>query len=253
MSSDEDRIARAGDYILGVMDEAERERAERDLERDPAFRDAVMRLSVQLHALDRTARPARIPDGMWAAIEARIAEMPQMRAAVGPAARDAATRPGLPLRGRMRWLSPASLGGWRGALVAAGLVLACGVGYLAGVEFGPAPRPVVIVVLDTDDQTPGAIFEAYADDSVRIVPLEDFAVPEGKIMEVWTLYDQAVGPVSLGTLREAVETRITGPRLPTPRPEQLYEITLEDAPRSPTGRPTGPILVKGFAQRPAGR
>jgi anti-sigma-K factor RskA len=251
MSSDEDRIARAGDYILGVMDDAERERAERDLERDPAFREAVMRLSVQLHALDRTARPARIPDGMWAAIEARIAEMPQMRAA--GATRGNAARRSPRRRGRMRWLSPASLGGWRGALVAAGLVLACGVGYLAGVEFGPAPRPVVIVVLDTDDQTPGAIVEAYADDSVRIVPLEDFVVPEGKILEVWTLYDQAVGPVSLGTLQQAAETRITGPRLPTPRPEQLYEITLEDAPRSPTGRPTGPILVKGFAKRPAGR
>ena len=33
MSSEGDRIERAGDYIMGRMSQAERERAERDLER----------------------------------------------------------------------------------------------------------------------------------------------------------------------------------------------------------------------------
>lgn len=31
---------------------------------------------------------------------------------------------------------------------------------------------------------------------------------------------------------------------------QLYEITLEPSGGSPTGRPTGPIQVKGFAKSP---
>ena len=33
--------------------------------------------------------------------------------------------------------------------------------------------------------------------------------------------------------------------LPPPGPDQLFEITLEPAGGSPTGRPTGPILFKG--------
>lgn len=248
MSSDEERIARAGDYILGAMDDAERERAERDLERDPAFREAVMRLSAQLHAVDRAARPARVPEAVWAAVESRIAELPQMRAVAG-----GIVEPRSASRTAARWLNPASLGGWRGALVAAGLVFACGVGYLAGLESAHAPRPLVVAVLETGDRTPAAIIEAYADHGLRIVPLTDFAVPAGKVLELWTLYDEAVGPVPLGTMARASEIRIAGPRLPAPRPDQHYEITLEDAPRSTAGRPTGHTLAAGLARIPAGR
>ena len=43
MTGEADRMSRAGSYVLGLMDEADRERAERDLEIDPAFRDAVVR------------------------------------------------------------------------------------------------------------------------------------------------------------------------------------------------------------------
>lgn len=241
MSSDEERIARAGDYILGAMDDTERERAERDLERDPAFREAVMRLSAQLRALGR-ARPASSAERLWATVEARIAELPQMRAITGSHAASSA----------VRWISPASLGGWRGALVAMGLMLACGLGYLAGITSAPPTQPVAIAVLDAAE-APVAILEAHADHGIRVVPLAALSVPNGKVMEVWTLYDRAVGPVSLGTMLRAVETHIVGPRLPAPRPGQIYEITLEEAPRSATGRPTGHVLASGVAQLPTGR
>ncbi|RST78411.1 hypothetical protein EJC49_25480, partial [Aquibium carbonis] len=143
-------------------------------------------------------------------------------------------------------------GAWRPALMAASIAAALGVGYLAGTTLSPRPQPVVVVVLDTPDAVPGAIFEAFADDTVRIVPLQDFAVPEGKTLQVWTLYDQSVGPVSIGTLPRATPAVLRGPSQPRPQAEQLYEITLEPAPGSPTGRPTGPIIVKGFAKRPPG-
>ena len=71
-----------------------------------------------------------------------------------------------------------------------------------------------------------------------------------KVKFVWTLPDADTGPVSLGTLGMAADTRLAGPELPLPGAGQLYEITLEPAPRSPTGRPTGPILAKGFAKPP---
>ena len=54
----------------------------------------------------------------------------------------------------------------------------------------------------------------------------------------------------LGTFSDPRTVNLTGPELPEPASGQLYEITLEPAPGSPTGRPTGPILVKGFVRPP---
>ncbi len=50
-----DRMDRAGRYVLGLMDDDERERAERDLEIDPAFRDAMMVIAERMHVFDRRA------------------------------------------------------------------------------------------------------------------------------------------------------------------------------------------------------
>jgi anti-sigma-K factor RskA len=248
MNVEEDRMARAGDYVLGLMSDEERGRAEHDVVHDEAFRDAVFAATQQLHRLDLTAAPDPVPGDLWARISRRIADLPQLDPSVERAAPHSGTRavPVGPARPRSAFV-------WRSMAMAASLLAACGIGYLGALATASQPKPVVVVVLDTPANTPGAIFEAYADDSVRIVPLEDFVVPEGQTMEVWTLYDPAVGPVSLGTLgREAMEVTLKGPHLPAPKTDQLYEITLEPAPGSPTGTPTGPILVKGFARQPAG-
>ena len=61
MTDDSAMLARAGDYVLGLMDEDERRTAERDLETDPAFRDAVARFASQMHKLDRTAASEPLP------------------------------------------------------------------------------------------------------------------------------------------------------------------------------------------------
>lgn len=247
MSARDDRMARAGDYVLGLMEEAERLRAEADMATDAEFRAAVDLLSNRMAALDDTAGRDPVPEGMWAAIDARLGETDADAAtAASSAGRSLSSAPVVDLAARRRQTA------WRPALMAASIAAALGIGYLAGTTFSPRPQPVVVVVLDTPDAVPGAIFEAFADDTVRIVPLQDFAVPEGKTLQVWTLYDPAVGPVSLGTLPSAVPAVLRGPDQPLPRADQLYEITLEPAPGSPTGKPTGPILVKGFATRPPG-
>jgi anti-sigma-K factor RskA len=130
-------------------------------------------------------------------------------------------------------------------------MIALGVGYLAGTTAGAQRQPVMVAVLISEDaMQPGAIVEAFADDSVRLVPLDRFEVPEGRVLEVWTLPDPATGPVSLGTFNNPQTINLAGPDLPPPTSGQLYEITLEPSGGSPTGRPTGPILVKGFAKAP---
>ncbi|HEY4191423.1 MAG TPA: hypothetical protein VGM46_02150, partial [Mesorhizobium sp.] len=65
--------------ISGLMSDTERQRAERDLEVDPAFRDAVMQLAERMHLFDGPSSPEDALDDSWKLVAARIAELPQMQ------------------------------------------------------------------------------------------------------------------------------------------------------------------------------
>lgn len=83
MANDPDNMTRAGNYVLGLMDRRERDRAEHDLEIDPAFRDAVFRVAERMHMFDAAGATKAAGNDDWSAVAARIAEMPQMRRAAG--------------------------------------------------------------------------------------------------------------------------------------------------------------------------
>ena len=76
-----DRMDRAGRYVLGLMNDEERERAERDLEIDPAFRNAMVEIAERMHVFDHMPAPGREPEDHWRLIKEKIDAMPQMRAA----------------------------------------------------------------------------------------------------------------------------------------------------------------------------
>jgi anti-sigma-K factor RskA len=193
----------------------------------------VARWRERLSALDATASPGRASPQLWDKIESSLV-----------------TRRGVvdagPGWSERLWTS---LGFWRGASfagAAASVLLAVSVGLLAG---RATPQPLVVAVLQTSDASPGAIVEAFHDGSVVLVPLRDIPVPAGRALEVWTLYDKARGPVSLGLMDSARRARFQTASLPA-QADQLYEITLEPATGSPIGRPTGPVLMKGLAAVP---
>ncbi|TRC97352.1 hypothetical protein FJV76_27365 [Mesorhizobium sp. WSM4303] len=128
MASESDRVARAGDYVLGLMNDRARARAERDLAIDPAFRDTVMRLAERMHVFDR-AEPSGGSD-RWRLISQRIAEMPQMRPV---AAGEAKPKPVIHnLERRPYGVGVHTLGGRRGAVIAIVLIVVFALGYLAG-------------------------------------------------------------------------------------------------------------------------
>ena len=215
-----------GDYVLGLLDGADLAAFEAQLDRDPGLAERVAMLRGRMQALDDTVIPADVPSGLWKRIEAEL----EPTAALAPAS-----------RAQMRQQS------W---LLAASIVIAAGIGFVAGQQFSKPAQPVVIAVLVSDDATPGAIVEAFVNNSVHIVPLEAFDVPAGKVLEVWTKPNEEIGAVSLGRFAQSQEIVLDGATLPLPQAGQLYEITLEDAPGSPTGKPTGPILAKGLARSP---
>ena len=127
-----DRIARAGDYVLGLMNDAERERAERDLEIDPAFRDAVLQLAERMHMFDRAEKPGGLPANHWELVTQRIAELPQMRS-VGLGGNDAKPRPVIRSLSQQPYgVGMHSLGGQRAFVVAIVLMAVFALGYLMG-------------------------------------------------------------------------------------------------------------------------
>jgi anti-sigma-K factor RskA len=226
-----EQVERAGDYVLGLLEGAELEAFEAAMAADAELAATVARLQSRMTALDDTAIGTADP-ALWARIEAKVSALPQAVAAN----ENRKQRAPVP-----RW-----------AAVAASVVVGIGAGYFVGLSMpGDTIKPTMIAVLINEaNASPGAIIEAFGDNSVRIVPLEQFSVPAGSVLQVWTLPDAETGPVSLGTLDGPLDTRLRGPDLPAPLDGQLYEITLEPAPGSPTGKPTGPILVKGFAKAP---
>ena len=233
MTRDE-KLALVGDYVLGLLDETDARNFEIACRTDPELAQMAARLADRMGALDATVTTSTYSPDLWQRIEAQVTALPQSAAAkIVPLTRR-------PKPAFIQWLP-----------LAASVVVALGIGYLAGSTTQTAPAPTVIaVLLNETDASPAVIIEAFADDSIHLVPLDNFTAPQGQVLQVWTLPDVATGPVSLGTLPTTRDTTLAGPSLPMPQPGQLYEITLEPAPGSPTGRPTGPILVKGFAKQP---
>jgi anti-sigma-K factor RskA len=72
-------------------------------------------------------------------------------------------------------------------------------------------------------------------------------VPAEKSLQFWTKADGWTGPVSLGLVQPGQTVQIPLDKLPPLQPNQLFELTLEPANGSPTGRPTGPIQFIGRA------
>jgi anti-sigma-K factor RskA len=222
----------AGEYVLGLMEGPALAEFERRLAHDRALQAAVGHWREHFSALDSTATPARPSTVLWNKIESSIGR---------PGVVDAAPN----FRERI-W---SNLGFWRGtsfAGAAASLVLAVTVGLMAG---RATPKPMIIAVMQTGDMSPGAIVEAFADGSLSIVALKDFEVPPGRTMQFWTLWDKQKGPVSVGLIDRTKRARFQRADLPQQN-DQLYEITLEQEGGSPTGKPTGPVLVKGYATTP---
>lgn len=243
MSRWDDIPALADEYVLGLLDPAEEASVEARLSREPQLAAAIGSARDRFVELDLAAEPMAVPVGLWDRIVADLGSQPSapakesrtpepiVAATAAEAANDNAASP------------------WRGralAAMAASVLLATGL----GVSLTRTPEPVVVAVLVSATGEPQALVEDFGDASARVTPLVDFEVPQGRTMQVWTLPSADLGPVSLGLLGAARSALLDGPELPRPKADQLYEITLEQEGGSPTGRPTGPILVKGFAKIP---
>jgi len=237
MTPEHERLA--AEYVVGLLDDDEQRNAERLAGSDPSFQEAIAQWQARLAELDATATPVAPGDQLWSRIESDLDgipaplrdEHPVSFAIPSPRASFAVLWRSLPF-----W----RIVGMAGAF--ASLLLAVGVGLLATRE---AREPVLIAVLLTEQNRPAAVVNAFANGSAELIPLDAIPVPPGRALEIWTLWDRARGPVSIGLIDRARTVPLNVSNLPRTGPNQLFEITLEPATGSPTGRPTGPVLMKG--------
>jgi len=239
-----DRLA--GEYVLGLLDGEDAAAAERLLGRDPAFEAAVAHWRARFSEFDDAAPTLPASDALWQRIEAgveadeRAAEPVQWLAPAAP------LLPSRRLAFAALWRS---LPFWRASGLA-GAAAAVALAVALGRSPGPPPvrAPAFVAVLMTDDNRPAAVVNAFADGVAELIPLQGVTVPQGRSLEVWTFARGTnAPPVSIGVLSQARTIRLRLEDLPRLRADQLFAISLEPPGGSPTGQPTGPVLMKGAA------
>lgn len=224
---DPERYALAGEYVLGTMSGEQRRQLEQQLVKDPALQAALAEWEERLHPLTELATPQAPSSRLWPRIERSLDALTQPRAAVVS----------------LRWWQ--RLGVWRGLTAAS---LAMSVLLAALLISRPLPEPSYIVVLVApENRAPGWLVQAQDLNEVQLIPLAAMEVPADQVLEFWTKADDWNRPVSLGLVEPGKRLRVAVDALPPLAPNQLFELTLEQAGGSPTGQPTGPIKFIGRA------
>lgn len=211
--TEDEKQGLAGEYVLGTLDAAEA-RAVRD---DPGMVAAIAEWEIRLAPLHALLQPESPPPDLWARIE---------RTLDGPAK--------VARLARTPWFSRFWAVG--ATAVAAGLAVVM-------VTQQPEPAPLMTVLL-TSREAPAFLVEADRGGEIRLAALNNQAVPEGRVRELWALPAGATAPTSLGLVPEDGRIRVR-PASIRPEPGMLIEITLEPPGGSPIGRPTGPVLFIG--------
>ena len=233
MNSDEELQRLASQYVLGTLELAERAEVEQRLPREPALRDAVAAWEQRLLPLTTLAPPAAPSAQLWPRISASLFTPKTVQQAGGWQA----------------WWN--SLAFWR-VLAGGGLVATAALAVLNTVQLqAPSGPGYLVVLVAPQDKSPGWIVQAGGrggkNRDLSLIPLGPTSVPQQKAMQFWTKGKDWGAPVSLGLVKPGQSLKLTLDKLPPLQPEQLFEITLEPATGSPTGRPTGPILYIGRA------
>lgn len=242
----DDRTLLCAEFVLGTLSPQEHEQFLARLAQDPELQREVGYWQDRLLGLVARIRPEEPSGALWQRIEAALAATPSASPTTVPGvAAPPLQRPATSAARPSFWHRLAFWQGVSGLAVAASLLLA----FLLVMRAPATLEPTYVAVLQTPDMRAAWIVRADDRGPVRIQPIADpGAVPVGKSWELWTKGKNANAPTSLGLLH-AGALEIPRAALPYLGDEQLFEVSLEPEGGSPTGRPTGPVLFIGKAQR----
>lgn len=213
--------ALAGEYVVGTLPARARRRFEAMKRADPGLAAIVDQWERELVPLAERVPGIEPPARVWSAIQARIGtrQAPRSRAPLAFGARVASAFGGLGalLLAAILWLRP-----------------------LGGTE------PLFVAVLSDPQSNPHVVVTMQAPDALRLRMMKPVDGTDGHDLELWVI-PKAGSPRSLGVMPNAdgdVLVRI----LPTdPRMEgaKALAVSLEPRGGSPTGQPTGPVILNG--------
>lgn len=223
----------AAELALGVLEGAERVRADRRRRQDPAFARAVEEWEGRLGPMLATVEPVPAPAGLWDAIDDDLGRILRVQTAMAPRA-EARARDRR-VSGLWRWFGLGSFG-LATASLAALLVVA---------QPGPPAEPLTASLsgesgppLYTAVVYPGSVSATLVPVAVGPDPLHAH--------ELW-LIEPGGEPLSLGVLAQQGTLRVAIPPALLAKGGVLA-ITREPPGGSPSGKPTGPVVAKGELQ-----
>ena len=231
-----DRLA--ADYLTGGMSAAAGRRAVRLMDESPAFRAAVLRWRTRLdRGLLDSQRIGTPSDAVWKAIQARIAAVQTAPRAAQPPARH---HGGL---GTLMWRRLA-LGASAVAIAALTLTVTL---VLRPVERAAPAKAQVVAMLQTTSGAVGAVLMVQTDGRFSFTALEGVNPPAGRRFQLWLLPRRG-SPISLG-VAESGRGQYALPSAAQAELKQAarFAVSVEPPGGSPTGQPTGPVVMVGEA------
>jgi anti-sigma-K factor RskA len=202
---DRDDDLLAAEYVLGVLDLAERGAFEARLKAEPRLATSVARWEARLTPLADKVRPVHPSADLLPRIEARL----------------------FPVPARKPWLN--GIWTWAGTAIAAGVV--------AAFYFSASPKPVLQATLAANESQVSYLVQVSSDEIS--LTLSGPAPSEGQSHELW-LIEGDNPPVSLGVIG-AAPLPLDRPLAPG----MILAVSLEPAGGSPTGSATGPVISLG--------
>jgi len=224
-----ERRALIGEYVLGLLDEAEAAEVRELIEHDNDA--AQMALQWQQHFLELSDQlPPQTPSAqLWQRLQDSLGLTPAVSQ----------------VNSWLTWWQ--SLTTWR--MTSAALALALIVALMPNLWRTDMPGTSYTVVLQAPGEAakPGWVVHIDGSGSLRLQPLLDDQIPADRSVQFWTLIDPAIGPRSLGLVEPGKPLQLSAEQIGAVQPGQLFELTLEPAGGSPKDRPTGKVLYIGRA------
>ncbi|QPQ54352.1 anti-sigma factor [Allosphingosinicella flava] len=233
LAPDQDRNLLAAEYALGVLDGADRARAEMLIASDAAFAALVAEWQETLSPLIDDIDAVEPPAGLLPRIEASLPPLRTESAVIHRFERRI-----------NRWKAYSAAV----SAVAASLLIVLGTGlFQRDTAVQPPPnQPALVANVAAQDRSAAFIVSYDPDDGTLLVSPAVATPAPGHDHQLW-LIPASGTPRSLGLIASTSPHRI---RVPVPvkagfRPDATIAISVEPVGGSPTGQPTGPVVASG--------
>ena len=228
-----DELPLAAEFVLGLVQGAERDALEKRRRDDYRFAQDVEFWEARLGTLAEEVKPADVPAHIWDRIAEEVGHKP-VPLSVSSAAKE--QRGGI-------WQS---LNFWRGLGIASSALAAASLVLVLRTPQAPPPPSLVASLTLTDGKS---AFMATVDrmtGKVMLMPAIDTPAPADHTHELW-LVPVGGTPQSLGSFvaNGPVLVKMPDDMMPHAGTDAMLAISVEPMGGSTTGAPTGPVVASG--------